>query len=129
MLMKKDGSSATVDPLHSSAVYGERCVVIPAGLPVAHHHFLFFFFVLSTLTARLWGGVSDVLKMSAKTSFNCSAQSFKTRPGLLSGPAGWRVGGASVPGWCCLSSGCFGISSGGGLVVGDVLQTTWVCHT
>lgn len=31
--------------------------------------------------------LSDVLKISAQTSFNRSAQSFKTRPGMLSGPA------------------------------------------
>ncbi len=31
--------------------------------------------------------LSEVLKISVRTSVSCSAQSFNTRPGILSGPA------------------------------------------
>ncbi len=31
--------------------------------------------------------LSEVLKISVRTSVSCSAQSFSTRPGMLSGPA------------------------------------------
>ncbi len=34
--------------------------------------------------------LSDVLKISVRTSVSCSAQSFSTRPGMLSGPAALR---------------------------------------
>ncbi len=34
--------------------------------------------------------LSEVLKISVRTSVSCSAQSFSTRPGILSGPAALR---------------------------------------
>ncbi len=34
--------------------------------------------------------LSEVLKISVGTSVSCSAQSFSTRPGMLSGPAALR---------------------------------------
>ncbi len=34
--------------------------------------------------------LSEVLKISVRTSVSCSAQSFSSRPGMLSGPAALR---------------------------------------
>ncbi len=34
--------------------------------------------------------LSEVLKISVRTSVSCSAQSFNTRPGILSGPVALR---------------------------------------
>ncbi len=34
--------------------------------------------------------LSEVLKISVRTSVSCAAQSFSTRPGMLSGPAAFR---------------------------------------
>ncbi len=34
--------------------------------------------------------LSEVLKISVRTSISCAAQSFSTRPGMLSGPAAFR---------------------------------------
>ncbi len=34
--------------------------------------------------------LSEVLKISVRTSVSCAAQSFSTRPGMLSGPAALR---------------------------------------
>ncbi len=34
--------------------------------------------------------LSEVLKISVRTSVSCSAQSFSTQPGMLSGPAALR---------------------------------------
>ncbi len=34
--------------------------------------------------------LSEVLKISVRTSVSCAAQSFRTRPGMLSGPAAFR---------------------------------------
>ncbi len=34
--------------------------------------------------------LSEVLKISFRTSVSCAAQSFSTRPGMLSGPAAFR---------------------------------------
>ncbi len=41
----------------------------------------------------MWGmtaWLSEMLKISVRTSVSCSAQSFSTRPGILSGPAALR---------------------------------------
>ncbi len=34
--------------------------------------------------------LSEVLKISVRTSVSCAAQSFSTQPGMLSGPAAFR---------------------------------------
>ncbi len=38
----------------------------------------------------MWGRLSEVLKISVRTSVSCAAQSLRTRPGMLSGPAALR---------------------------------------
>ncbi len=39
---------------------------------------------------RMAAWLSEVLKISVRTSVSCSAQSFSTRPGMLSGHAALR---------------------------------------